>query len=50
MLEAPAYHVEELADGSVLTVAVENPMDRHSPEKSQYKEIGNHIGIDIYFE
>jgi hypothetical protein len=48
LLDAPAYHVEELADGSVLLVAVENPMDRHGPEKSQYKEIGNHIGIDTY--
>ena len=41
LLKAPAYHVEELADGSVLIVAVENPMDRHGSEKSQYKNIGN---------
>jgi len=48
LLDAPAYHVEELDDDSVLIVAIEDPMDRHGPEKSQYEEIGNHIGIDTY--
>jgi hypothetical protein len=49
LLKAPAYHVEELADGSVLIVAVEDPMNPHGSKKSEYKEIGNHIGIDTYF-
>ena len=34
LLDAPAYHVEELADGSVLVVAVEDPMGRHDSERS----------------
>ena len=33
-MKAPAYHVEELADGSVLIIAVENPMDRHGSGKA----------------
>ena len=50
LLDAPAYHVEELDDDSVLIVAVEDPMDRHGSKKSEYKEIGNYIGINTYFE
>jgi hypothetical protein len=43
LLDAPAYHVEELADGSVLIITDEDP---YSP--SEYKHIADHIGIESY--
>jgi hypothetical protein len=44
LLEAPAYHVEELADDSILIVATEDP----ATSLSEYKHIADHIEIESY--
>lgn len=41
--EAPAWRVEELDDGAVLLVAVENPTD---PDGVDYSELRDYFGID----
>ena len=43
LLDAPAYHVEELTDGSVLIITDEDP---YSP--SEYENVADHIGIESY--
>ena len=43
LLDAPAYHVEELADGSVLIITDKDP---YLP--SEYENVADHIGIESY--
>jgi hypothetical protein len=44
LLEAPAYHVEELADGSILVVVTKDP----SVPEAYDESIADHIGIESY--
>lgn len=44
LLEAPAYRVGELADGSILVVVIKDP----SVPGAYDKNVADHVGIERY--